>query len=85
MFYYVTLVITPMFMFSGIFFPPSRLPPAVQGAIWVTPLYHVSHLARSFVLGRMSLDLLGDVVWILIFTGLVLLFPSRLIRRKLLV
>jgi len=85
MFYYMTLVITPMFMFSAIFFPPSRLPHAVQGVIWFSPLYHVSHLSRSFVLGRVSLDLTLDVLWIVVFTAIVMLFPVRLIRRKLLV
>jgi lipooligosaccharide transport system permease protein len=85
MFYYITLIITPMYMFSGIFFPPNRLPHAIQGAIWFTPLYHVAHLARSFVLGRLSMDLLLDVIWIAVFTAVALLFPTRLIRRKLLV
>ena len=85
MFYYITLAITPMFMFSGIFFPPNRLPHAVQWAIWLTPLYHVAHLSRSFVLGRPTPDLLVDVAWILVFTLVALLFPARLIRRKLLV
>ena len=85
MFYYITLAITPMFMFSGIFFPLTRLPRPVQAAIWLTPLYHVAHLARSFVLGQMSADLLIDVAWILVFTTIVVLFPARLIARKLLV
>ena len=57
----------------------------LSGGIWFTPLYHVSHLARSFVLGKMSADLLGDVAWTVVFTTLALLFPARLIRRKLLV
>jgi ABC-type polysaccharide/polyol phosphate export permease len=74
-----------MFMFSGIFFPPNRLPHAVQGAIWLTPLYHVAHLARSFVLGQLSAGLVVDVLWIAAFTALLMLFPSRLIQRKLLV
>jgi lipooligosaccharide transport system permease protein len=85
MFYYITLVITPMYMFSGIFFPVSRLPRGVQVAIWFTPLYHVSHLARSFVLGQLSVGLVVDVLWMLVFTAIVLLFPARLIRRKLMV
>jgi lipooligosaccharide transport system permease protein len=85
MFYYITLAITPMYMFSGIFFPPNRLPHAVQDAIWFTPLYHVSHLARSFVLGQMSWGLVGDVAWIVVFTSFMLIFPTRLVRKKLLV
>lgn len=85
MFYYITLVITPMYLFSGVFFPPSRLPHAVQGAIWFTPLYHVAHLIRSLVLGQLSGDLLVDLAWILVFTAIASLFPAWLIRRKLLV
>ncbi|GAC1442740.1 MAG: ABC transporter permease [Chloroflexota bacterium] len=85
MFYYITLAITPMFMFSGIFFPPSRLPQAVQGAIWFTPLYHVAHLIRNLVLGNLSAGLFGDLLWILVFTAIVLIFPARLIKKKLLV
>src|SRR5947209_2093100 len=79
MFYYITLVITPMYMFSGIFFPPNRLPHAVQGAIWLTPLYHVAHLARSFVLGQLSSALLVDVAWLAVVSAILLLIPAPLI------
>jgi len=85
MFYYITLVITPMFTFSGIFFPLTRLPHGVQVAIWFTPLYHVAHVARACVLGRLSIDLWSDVAWMCVFTALALLFPASLIQRKLLV
>jgi len=85
MFYYITLVITPMFTFSGIFFPPGRLPQGIQVAIWFTPLYHVAHLIRSLVLGVISGDLFVDVLWMLVFTALGLLFPATLLKRKLLV
>jgi lipooligosaccharide transport system permease protein len=85
MFYYITLIITPMFTFSGIFFPPSRLPQAIQGVIWFTPLYHTSHLIRSFVLGQVSGGLIVNFLWILVFSAIALLFPSRLIRKKLMV
>jgi len=85
MFYYVTLAITPMFMFSGIFFPPSRLPGTVQWAIWLTPLYHVAHMTRSFVLGRPDASLWNDLAWVVGVTLIGLLFPARLIKKKLLV
>lgn len=83
--YYISIVIVPMYMFSGVFFPLSRLPHPVQIAIWFTPLYHVAHLFRSLVLGRLGGDLLVDLAWILVFTAIALLFPAHLIRRKLLV
>jgi len=85
MFYYITLLITPMFTFSGIFFPPSRLPHGVQVAIWFTPLYHVANLIRSLVLGRVHANLFVDVLWMLVFTALMLLLPANRIRKKLMV
>lgn len=85
MFYYMTLVITPMFMFSGIFFPLSRVNPAVRTAIWLTPLYHVAHLIRALAGGSLSSSLLVDLGWIGGFTFLLMLFPSRLIRRRLMI
>lgn len=85
MFYYITLFITPMFMFSGVFFPPSRFPRVIQDIIWFTPLYHVAHLIRNLVLGRLSGDMWMDLLWIIVVTSILLLFPARLIRRKLLV
>jgi lipooligosaccharide transport system permease protein len=84
-FYYITLFVTPMFMFSGIFFPPSRLPHAVQWAIWVTPLFHVANLTRNLVLGTVTGSLWIDLLWMLVFTAVALLFPLPIIKRKLLV
>jgi len=43
--------IVPMFLFSGTFFPVSRLPQWLQPAAWVTPLWHGVELARSLCLG----------------------------------
>ncbi len=86
MFYYMTLVITPMYMFAGIFFPiTNKLPSAVRTAIWFTPLYHVAHLVRSLCENQLSVGLWGDVLWITVLTAILSLFPSRLIRGRLLI
>lgn len=44
-------VITPLFMFSGVFVPVSRLPELVARAAWFTPLFHGVELVRGFTLG----------------------------------
>ena len=44
-------VITPLFMFSGVFVPVSRLPEPVARAAWFTPLFHGVELVRGFTLG----------------------------------
>jgi len=43
-------VITPLFLFSGVFFPISRLPSWLQRAAPFTPLYHGVELVRGLVL-----------------------------------
>lgn len=53
LFYYFTLAITPMFLFSGVFFPVDQLPGAAQVAVRALPLFHAVELARALILGRL--------------------------------
>src|SRR4051812_40930629 len=46
--------ITPLFLFSGTFFPVEALPPAIQPLAWLTPLYHGVALCRSLALGTVG-------------------------------
>ena len=43
-------VITPLFLFSGVFFPISRLPEPLARAAWFTPLFHGVELVRGLAL-----------------------------------
>jgi len=43
-------VLTPLFMFSGVFFPVSALPTALQRVAWGTPLFHGVELIRGLTL-----------------------------------
>jgi len=45
------LVIAPMFLFSGTFYPLEALPPALQAVGWVSPLWHATELGRMAVYG----------------------------------
>ncbi len=53
-------VITPMFLFSGTFFPIEQLPAAIQPVAFLTPLYHGVSLSRGLALG--TLDALSFVI-----------------------
>ncbi len=44
-------IITPLYLFSGIFFPVSRLPAVLQPLALLSPLFHGVALARSLTLG----------------------------------
>ena len=48
--YYFTLVITPMMLVSGVFFPIEQLPPALQAVSQVLPLTHFVVMIRGIVL-----------------------------------
>jgi lipooligosaccharide transport system permease protein len=43
--------ITPMFLFSGTFFPLTQLPVALQWLGWISPLWHGAELGRVFAYG----------------------------------
>ncbi|MGH9098079.1 MAG: ABC transporter permease, partial [Acidimicrobiales bacterium] len=45
------LVVVPLFLFSGSFFPISQLPIVLQYVAYVTPLYHGVSLCRDLTLG----------------------------------
>ncbi len=81
--YYITLGVIPMQLFSGIFFPVSRLPANIGWLVYISPLYPAVQLARALFAGNISLELLGFTVWLL---GLSLVFyvsALRLMRRRL--
>jgi len=51
--YYMTIVLTPMLMLSGVFFPIEQLPGAVQAGAKLLPLYHGVALVRPLLLGQL--------------------------------
>jgi lipooligosaccharide transport system permease protein len=80
-------VITPMFLFSGTFFPIERLPEALQAVAWLTPLFHGVSLARGFAIGQ-DIDLLVMGVHALVLVGLAAigtLIALRTFRKRLIV
>ena len=46
--------ITPLFLFSGTFFPISNLPPILQPVAWLSPLWHGVELTRGLALGTIG-------------------------------
>jgi lipooligosaccharide transport system permease protein len=80
--YYFTLVVTPLFLFSGIFFPVENFPAPVPQIAWFTPLYHAVNVCRELATGP-SPAVLADVAWILVLTLGLALFPVQIMRRRL--
>jgi lipooligosaccharide transport system permease protein len=79
-----TLVATPLFFFSGAFFPIDVLPDWLQPVAWAAPLTPLVHLGRGFVLG--ALDASHALAAAYAAALAVALFPLAvvLLRRRLL-
>jgi len=45
-------IITPLFLFSGTFFPIEQLPQVFQTLAWLTPLFHGVALTRALAIGQ---------------------------------
>ena len=81
--YYWTLFITPMFLFSGIFFPLDRLPDWAQVLAWFMPLHHAVNLMRAITLtGDVRAAVMG-AAWVAGLTALLFVLPLNLLHRRL--
>ena len=78
--YYVTLGLTPMFLFAGVFFPVSSLPPFVQQLSWLLPLTHMVNPARALATGRTDPAILVDLLWLAV-VGAVAFYLSLVMMR----
>lgn len=59
------LVMMPMFLFAGTFYPVDRLPVVLRPVAWATPLWHGTDAVRALLLGRAQLpSVLGHVAYL---------------------
>jgi lipooligosaccharide transport system permease protein len=75
----VQMVVLPLFLFSGTFYPLSAYPPVLQGIIQWSPLYRGTHMLRGLTTGVIEPEMIVDVVYLL-GLGLVGL---AIVRRRL--
>ncbi|MEX0863465.1 MAG: ABC transporter permease [Acidimicrobiia bacterium] len=81
--------ITPLFLFSGTFFPIGNLPQAFQYVAYATPLFHGVELVRKIALPGLGTDMVTTIpIWVhfaylavMAITGLYL--ASRLLDKVL--
>ena len=81
--YFYTLLMTPMFLFSGIFFPINTLPPLVAKIAFFTPLYHLVNICRASSSGSIT-SASWDIVWIFVVTAFLAPYPFRLMKKRIL-
>lgn len=79
--YFFSLFMTPLFLFSGVFFPLTGLHAIVQKAAWLSPLYHLVNLVRGIILGQVGIHLVWDLVWVAAAVIVLFPLPFYLMRR----
>jgi lipooligosaccharide transport system permease protein len=80
----IQLVVLPLFLFSGTFYPIETYPEAIRWIVQVTPLYQGVDLIRSLAVGAISPVLLVHVAYLLAMGAIGLFVVSRRIDRLLL-
>ncbi len=82
--FYFTLFLTPLFLFSGVFFPlEERLTGTWLVVAEILPLLHPVRLARAAFMGEFTWLALWDLAYILLVSALLLIWARRTIRRRL--
>lgn len=81
--YYFTLVITPMMMLSGVFFPVEQLPAALQHVSALLPLTHAIDLARPLLSAAMPQHILLHLLVLVAYTVAGFYISLVLVRRRL--
>jgi lipooligosaccharide transport system permease protein len=76
--------LVPLFLFSGTFFPISRLPDWLEPVAWVTPLWHGVALCRELCTGQLDAVLTPvHIVYLVVVTAVASVFAVRAFARTL--
>lgn len=77
-------VMTPLFLFSGVFFPVDQLPVVLRPIAWLTPLWHGVQIDRELALGAPDvLGILGHVAYLLLLVAIGGVLALRSFRARL--
>jgi len=74
---WIQLVMLPMFLFSGTFYPLTIYPVAVQYFIQAMPLWQAIQLIRGLTLGNLDMAMLGHVLYFVVMIIGGLYFTTR--------
>ncbi len=77
------LFITPMFLFSGTFFPIENLPQWAQSLAMFLPLTHLVSLTRDLCYGRVHAAMIGPLTYFFVFTLVFYFLALYKMRRRL--
>jgi lipooligosaccharide transport system permease protein len=79
----MTLVVFPLFLFSGTFYPVSIYPAILRPLVQATPLYHSAALLRSLTTGHVTPEVLINVTYLVVLFVVANAVAIRLMEKKL--
>jgi lipooligosaccharide transport system permease protein len=79
----MTLIVMPLFLFSGTFYPIELYPAYIRPVIQASPLYHSATLLRSLTTGEVDVATLGNVGYLVGMLAIAGWIAIRLMRRRL--
>ena len=77
-----TVVATPLYFFSGSFFPIAVLPDALEPLAWLMPLTPGVHIAQGFAWGQLDITHLWSALYMMGLTAVILPISIRLLKRR---
>jgi lipooligosaccharide transport system permease protein len=80
----IQLVILPMFLFSGTFFPLDAVPDGVRLLVQLTPLYHGVEMLRALAVGVVGPEILVHVAYLAVMGVIGIAVVSRRLDKLLL-
>jgi lipooligosaccharide transport system permease protein len=80
----IQLVVLPLFLFSGTFYPLDAYPEALRWVVQATPLYQGVNLIRSLVVGHLEPSLLIHVAYLVVMGTIGLTIVARRLDKLLL-
>jgi len=79
--YVTTLLVTPLFLVAGTFFPIDQLPEGVQAASQLNPLHHLVELVRHSAFGFEATDLIRAAVLVVFAIAMWRVAVNRMEKR----
>jgi len=83
--FFFTLIINPLFLLSGVFFPLDTFPKVLQDVSWFTPLRPAVEIVRGLFKGEMPdklwLCLVSIAIYILVFFSITLVTMRRRLTK----
>jgi len=81
--HFFTLFVTPMFFFSGVFFPLTQFPEIIQNLSWIAPLTPVVIINRALFQGEFHINVLGSFALIIAIAAVFFAISLVTMRRRL--